>query len=388
MSARHSKIKAPQTAAAPATPEAEAGGILTVDLAAIVENWRILGRQAFPAECAAVVKAEAYGCGIEPVARALARAGCRTFFVAQLPEARRVRKAAPEATIYVLNGIVPGTASAFAEGHLRPVINSLAELAEWDSFVSASGWAGGGALHVDTGMSRLGLTPEEAAAVAPRLRGDPHGIALIMSHFIAAEEADNPRNDEQIRLFREVRVMFRGITSSLANSSGIFLGAAAHCDLVRPGAALYGVNPTPGRLNPMRPAVELKGRILQVRTLPRGATVGYGGEWTARRPSRIAVVAVGYADGYSRIAGSSDRRRGGEALVAGERCPVAGRISMDLLALDVTSLAEGAVRRGDYATLIGGDIGIDEVADNMGTIAYEVLVNLGRRCARSYKAES
>jgi alanine racemase len=385
MSARQSRFPDPLPAAVPA--EAEASGVLTIDLSAIVENWRLLGRHAVPAECAAVVKAEAYGCGIEPVTTALVKAGCRTFFVAQLQEGRRVRAVAPDAAIYVLNGLLPGTAPAFAQSDLRPVINSLAELAEWHSFVSANAWRGGAGLHVDTGMNRLGLTPEEAAAVAPRLRGDPHGIDLLMSHFVAAEESDDQRNDDQIRLFRDIRIMFRGISASLANSSGIFLGQSAHCDLVRPGAALYGANPTPRHANPMRPVVEVKGRILQVRNLARGASVGYGATWTAKRPTRLAIVSVGYADGYLRSGSASDRRTGSEAIVAGQRCMIAGRISMDLLALDVTDLPDGSVRRGDYATLIGADIGVDEVAERLNTIAYEVLTSLGRRYTRIYAGE-
>jgi alanine racemase len=384
MSARHSKVPSPKPADAKASADAEAGGILTIDLSAIVENWRALGRLVLPAECAAVVKGEAYGCGIEQVSTALTKAGCGTFFVAQLGEARRVRAVAPEATIYVLNGLPTGAAPIFAELHLRPVLNSLTELAEWASFVTANAWRGGAALHVDTGMNRLGLSLQEAAAVAPRLRGDPHGISLVMSHFVSAENDADPRNNEQIEMFRDIRVMFRGVPASLANSSGIFLGAAAHCDLVRPGAALYGANPTPGRKNPMRPVVEVKGRIVQVREIPRGATVGYGATWTAKRPTRLAVVSVGYADGYLRAGDNSSWRAGGEAIVAGKRCAIAGRISMDLLALDVTDVPKDSVRRGDFATLIGADIGVDEVAGHRGTIAYEILTSLGRRYSRHY----
>ena len=167
-------------------PAAEAGGVLTIDLAAIEANWKALARRTMPAECAAVIKADAYGCGIEPVGTILTKAGCKTFFVADLLEARRLRKVAPEATIYVLNGLMPGTAESFAELHVRPVIGSLTEFAEWDAFVATTGWQGGAALHVDTGMNRLGLSPDEAAALAPRVRADAHGITLLMSHFVSA----------------------------------------------------------------------------------------------------------------------------------------------------------------------------------------------------------
>jgi len=244
-------------------PAPQAGGILTVDLGAIEANWRELSRHVMPSECAAVIKADGYGCGIEMVAAALARAGCKTFFVADLAEARKVRAVVPEQTIYVLNGLLPGTAAAYADLRARPVIGSMVELAEWDVFASANQWHGGAALHVDTGMNRLGISVNEAAALAPRIRSENHGITLLMSHLACAEQPEHPLNERQISTFREVRMLYRGIPSSLANSSGIFLGASAHCDMVRPGVALYGVNPIPGQKNPMRPVIELQARIAQ-----------------------------------------------------------------------------------------------------------------------------
>jgi alanine racemase len=298
-----------------------------------------------------------------------------------------VRAAAPDSVIYVLNGLMPGSAQAFAADYLRPVINSTTELAEWDAFVATARWRGGAALHVDTGMNRLGITVEEAVAIAPRLQSENHGFALVMSHLACAEIPDHPMNDRQMRLFREIRMLYRGVASSLANSSGIFLGGAAYCDLVRPGVALYGVNPTPGKKNPMRPVVELKGRIIQVRTVDKGETVGYGAAFTAARPSRIAIVAVGYADGFLRSAGAAKGKPAADVIVSGKRCPLAGRVSMDVLAVDVTELAEGAVRRGDLATLIGDGVTVDDLAAGMGTIGYEVLTDLGRRYHRVYKAD-
>jgi alanine racemase len=366
-------------------PAAEAGGILTVDLSAIEANWRALGRRIMPSECAAVIKADAYGCGIEPVAARLSRAGCKTFFVADLHEARRARGAAPDTAIYVLNGLLPGTAPVFADLRARPVIGSMVELAEWDAFCSANQWQGGAALHVDTGMNRLGITANEAAALAPRIRSENHGITLLMSHLACAEEQNHPLNQRQINLFREVRILYRGITSSLANSSGIFLGNAAHCDMVRPGVALYGVNPTPGQSNPMRPAIELQARIAQVRIVQKGETVGYNAGWTAKRTSRLAVVAVGYADGYLRAASASDQAPGADAIVAGKRCPIAGRVSMDLIEIDITDLPDGSARRGDLVKLIGDEISVDDVAAAAGTIGYEVLTSLGRRYHRVYR---
>jgi alanine racemase len=221
----------PATITTAGPPAAEAGGILTVDLNAIEANWKALAHRALPAECGAVIKADGYGCGIEPVASQLAKAGCNTFFVADLSEARRVRATVAEPAVYVLNGLMPGTTATYANLNVRPVIGSMNELAEWDAFVSTSGWRGGAALHVDTGMNRLGITVEEAAALAPRIRAENHGITLLMSHFVTSEVPDNPLNEKQIATFREIRLLYRGIPSSLANSSVFFLGWAAHCDM-------------------------------------------------------------------------------------------------------------------------------------------------------------
>ena len=370
----------------PAGPaEAEAGAVLTIDLAAIEANWKKLSSTTVPVECAAVVKADGYGCGLEQVTAKLAKAGCRTFFVADVAEGRRVRATSPASTIYVLNGLMPGTAQSFADASLRPVINSTTELAEWDAFVSTKAWRGGAALHVDTGINRLGVTPDEAVAIAPRIQSERHGITLLMSQLACSEIPDHAMNDKQIRVFREIRVIYRGVPASLANSSGIFLGGTVYCDLVRPGAALFGVNPTAGRANPMRAVVELKARIIQVRSLKRGETVGYGAAWTAGRPTRLAIIAVGYADGFLRSAGAAKHKEAAGVIVNGKRCPIAGRVSMDLFAVDVTDLPEGTVRRGDLATLIGDGLGVDDLAASMGTIGYEVLTNLGRRYHRVYK---
>jgi alanine racemase len=374
-------VTEPPEMPAPATtePVPAPGGTLTVDLSVLVANWRTLASRVSPAECSAVVKADAYGCGIEPVVRALTAAQCKTFFVAQVTEARRVRAVAPEAVIYVLNGVAPGSAAAFADANARPVIGSLAELAEWDAFCRANNWHNGAALQFDTGMNRLGLASEEAIALSSRAKNLDHGITLVMSHLACADDPSHPLNDRQIQVFRDLRIMYRGVTASLANSSGIFLGPATHCDMVRPGVALYGANPTPGQANPMRPVVNLQGNIALVRNVPRGASVGYGATFIAERPSRIAVITVGYADGYPRSV------TGAEALIAGRRCPVVGRISMDMLALDVTELPENVVRRGDTATLLGEGINVEDLAHWSGTISYEVLTRLGPRYVRVYR---
>ena len=366
-------------------PADQAGGILTVDLAALEANYKTLRSSATPADCAAVVKADGYGLGLEPVAGHLRQSGCNTFFVADLAEGKRLRAVARDIVIYILNGLPQGTGQVFADHNLRPVIGSLAELAEWDAFAGGAKWNGGFALHVDTGMNRLGISVEEAAAIAPRINTQNHGIRLIMSHFVASQFAESQRNQEQILTFRNVRALFRGVPASISNSSGIFLGSAAHLDLVRPGVALYGVNPTPGQPNPMKPVVDLKVRIAKLRDIAFGETVGYDATWTARRPSRIAIATLGYADGFPRSQSGADQKAGGTLIVNGKPCPIVGRISMDLIALDVTDLPAGSVKRGDFATVIGEGRTVDALGDMIGTIGYEVLTSLGRRYARVYK---
>src|ERR1700731_633869 len=267
---------------------ATASGVLTVDLDAIVANWRKLEKTAVPAECAAVIKADAYGCGPDPGARALAAAGRKTFFVATLDEAA----AAPPATIYVLAGVSQNSGDACARIDAKPVIGDLNELAEWDVFCRRSGWAGGAAIHIDTGMNRLGLTVAEAQGIIPRITAGDHGITLVMSHLACAEILHHPLNAKQLATFREIASLFSGVPASLANSSGVFLGAPFQFDMVRPAAALYGVNPTPEADNPMQPVVELKARIVQIRNVDKGESVGYGGTRTARRPPRPAIASA------------------------------------------------------------------------------------------------
>ena len=317
--------------------------------------------------------------------RALSKAGCKTFFVATIEEARTVRAAVPEAAIYVLGGYFQNTGEHYAKINCRPVIGDLNELAEWDVFCRRTGWTGGAAIHIDTGMNRLGLTLADAQAIIPRINAGDHGITLVMSHLVSAEQLNSPVNAKQLATFRGIASEFSGVPAALANSSGIFLGAPFQFDLVRPGAALYGVNPTPEADNPMQPVVDLKARIVQTRNVERGESVGYGGTWTARRPTKLAIIAVGYADGYFRAASSNDGTRGAEVIVAGKRCPVAGRVSMDLIAIDITDLPPNAARRGHMVTLLGEGITVDELAHHFGTIGYEVLTSLGHRYARVYK---
>jgi alanine racemase len=346
--------------------------ILHVDLGAIAANWRDL-RARHGAPIAGVVKADAYGLGAAPVARALQSAGCTTFFVAHLTEGLDLREVlGPDPDIAVLDGFPPGADEGAA---LLPVLNSLADV---ELHVGARSAA---ILHLDTGMSRLGLDRHEQAALA-QARDKLAGLDLrfVMTHLACADEPEHPLNERQRARFAAAAARIApGIPRSVANSSGIFLGAAFRSDLARPGCALYGINPTPGQPNPMRQVVTLDGEILQLREIEAGDTVGYGASWTAPGPRRIATVAAGYADGYLRML--SGRSFGH---LHGVKVPLVGRVSMDLTTFDVTEVPQA--RAGDRILLIGGPENTpDDLAARCGTIGYEILTSLGTRYSRFYE---
>ncbi len=363
-------------------PASMAAGRLTIDLGALAANWQDLAARAGGAATAAAVKGDAYGIGIGPAARALAEAGCHTFFVALPEEGLRVRDAVSDAAIYVLGGLIPDAGEAYVAADLRPVLNSRPELEEWAA-IRRRGARTSAALHVDTGMNRLGLTLGELRKLAERR--DLHealGLSLVMSHLACADTPDHPLNRKQLAAFRAVRTLIPDLPASLANSAGIFLGQEYHFDVVRPGIALYGGRPVNGIANPMRPVATLEALVLQVREAKAGETIGYGAGETLRRPSRIAIVGVGYADGYQRRAGASDRRMGASGFVRGASAPILGRVSMDLIALDVTEVS--GVERGDWVELFGPNVAIDDVAAHADTISYELLTALGPRYSRTY----
>ena len=364
----------------PSRALARAGAVLEIDLAAIEANWRRLAGRLKPgASCAAVVKADAYGLGVAEVGPLLAAAGCRLFFVATLDEGIALRRLLPNAEIAVLNGLLPGTGGEFGRARLLPVLNDLQEIAAWHA--RAATRALPAMLHVDTGMARLGL----GQAALAELARDPAPLAglelrAVLSHLACPEEPDHPLNARQLAAFRTALAALPPAPASLASGSGIFLGADFHFDFVRPGAALYGVNPTPGRPNPMAQVVRIKGRILQVRDVDRGQSVGYGAAHRMERPGRIATVAVGYADGWLR---SASHR--GSAGIAGQRVPVIGRISMDLMTLDVTGVDPWLARPGALVDLIDETYDVDAAAAAAGTIGYEILTALGGRYHRVYR---
>ncbi|QOY95405.1 alanine racemase [Massilia sp. UMI-21] len=357
-----------------------AGAQLAVDLGAIRDNYRLLAAQTQGA-CAAVMKADAYGLGMDQVAPALALEGCKVFFTAHLEEAIRLRQLVPEdCTIYVLHGAPPGAARDCFQYDLRPVLNDPGQVQEWRLLARTLGRELPAAIQLDTGMSRMGLAPADLAALSAK-RDWLAGVrpALVMSHLACADEPDHPMNAAQRRRFDELRELFPGVPASLANSSGIFLGSAFHYDLLRPGAALYGINPQPGRPNPLRQAVSLHARVVQVRTVLEGDVVGYGAHHVVSGERRIATIAVGYADGWLRSLSGH-----GYAFVDGVRVPVVGRVSMDSMGLDVTNIAPERLVPGAQVELMGPSHSVDEVAALAGTIGYEVLTRLGGRFHRRY----
>jgi alanine racemase len=372
---------------------ASAGLRLTVDLGALVENWRDLAHRSGKARTSAVVKADAYGLGIEDVGETLYAAGARDFFVATADEGASLRLYAPEARIFVLSGIWPGMERRFFENDLVPVIASEEQLTFWMSVLSDYGDYPC-ALQVDTGFNRLGLPMEDALALADDVsRPASFAPVLVMSHLACGDDPSNAMNRQQLEAFRKVSAAFEGIEASLANSAGIFLGPEYHFDLTRPGIATYGGEAVPGITNPMRPVATAEARIIQTRSVKAGETVGYGRALQLTRDSRLAIVSAGYADGYMRSQSSAGvplRQTGiagGHGYIAGHKVPVAGRITMDLTIFDVTDLPENLVRAGDYIELFGNNVLLDDAARAAGTIGYEILTSMGLRHERRYISE-
>lgn len=349
-------------------------GRLTVDLGAIVANWRQLRDLVRPAECGAVVKAGAYGLGMAPVVRALAEAGCRTFFVATLEEAVALRLQLPDAAVVMLSDQVEPHIHDLTGHRITPVLNHPGAVAAWRrEGAPAEAW-----LQLDTGMNRLGLSPAEWQTL---LAGDASwrelGICGLMSHLACADEPDHSLNAAQ-RDAAHAAATATGLPLSLGNSPGIFLGADYRGDLVRPGMALYGLNPKPLARNPMRPAVRLEVQVLQVRRVAAAGWIGYGATAAARPGQVLATIGLGYADGLHRAL--SNR---GHVYFDGQAAPVVGRVSMDSIMADVTHLAVKP-EPGAWAEVIGPNQTADVLADKAGTIGYEILTSLGARFARTY----
>ncbi|UVK42327.1 alanine racemase [Mesorhizobium sp. AR07] len=362
-----------------ATSEAVAGAILTIDLGAIRENYRRLKVQLDGVRCAGVVKADGYGLGASQVAAALLREGCDIFFVALLGEGIALRRSlGPGSAIFVLNGVSPGAEKDAVAADLSAVINSQEQLAAWRAAARRAGRKLPAAIQVDSGMSRLGMAPQDVERVA----ADPGAfdgidVRFVMSHLACADEPEHPANERQRLAFERLRAMLPQAPASLTNSSGIFLGQRFHYDLARPGAALYGINPTPAGPNPMLPAVRLQAKVVQTRMLEAGVGVGYGHIFHTTAPLAAATISLGYADGWHRRAASA-------AWFEGVRLPFLGRVSMDSIILDISALPSGKLREGDLVELLGLSQSVDDAAGHAGTIGYEILTSLGHRFHRRH----
>lgn len=356
-------------------------GILTIDLDAVVANYEKLCRQTSPSKAAAVVKADAYGLGVAHVAPALYEAGCRDFFVAHFIEALRLKPyLRSDARILVLNGLLPGCENDCADLGIVPVLNSIEQIANWSATAKARGATLGAALQADTGMSRLGLEPGEIdTLLAEPHRLDGIHVEIVMSHLACGDEPEHEANARQLGRMKAVRQRFADAKLSFANSAGIFLGDEFRGDLARPGIALYGGAPLVGNDNPMRQAVRLEVGVVQTRTVPKGAEIGYGASYVAPAEMRLATIAAGYADGLPRHLSNS-----GAAWFHGVRLPIVGRVSMDSIILDITALAPGTLKLGSMVELIGPHQSLEAMAADAGTISYEILTSLGRRYERRY----
>ena len=363
-----------------------ARAVLTVDLSALRANWARLNEVSGRAECAGVIKADAYGLGLAPIARALTNEGCKTFFVATVDEGRAAREVQPGATIYVLDGLLPGAEAHYAGFDLRPVLSSLAEVRDWAAYSRARGRKLAAAIHIDTGMNRLGMPEDELQ----QLVSEPDLLAtiettLVMSHLACADEPANPMNVRQCERFNGLRARLPPAPASLSNSGGTFLGPAYHFDVVRPGIALYGGRAHEGEPNPMRTVVRLTAKILQVHTVAPGDTIGYGAIYKVQRPSRIATIACGYADGFLRALSVATGKAGPVGYIGDYPVPIVGRVSMDFITVDVTDVPEELTRRGGWVEVMGQRVTVDDLTDRAGTIGYELLSRLGPRVHRVYE---
>lgn len=360
------------------------GGQLTVDLGALAKNWRALDKVSAGALTASVVKADAYGTGIEMASKALYAAGSRFFFVATPDEGIAVRTTLPDAHIFVLGGLYPGAANLYIRQSLMPVISSMDMLEEWLAKCVERNEAYPSAFHFDTGMNRLGFRLNEAVLVRERIERLGYAPQMVMSHLACSDIPNHEKNRTQLALFGSVLNQFPGIPASLANSAGMMTGRDYHFQMVRPGIALYGGRAVNGRKNPMANVVTLHVPVLQVKEARTGESVGYGASYSLSRDSRLAILGHGYADGFFRTLSATNQRPGGKVYLRGKLCPIIGKISMDLSIVDITELGPNLPKPGEGAEVIGPNISVDEQADAAGTIGYELLTALKGRYTRNY----
>lgn len=361
---------------------------LEVHLDRVARNYLYLRKKLkIGADCAAVVKADAYGLGAAEVAAALYAQECRHFFTAHASEAEAVAAALPpagapdSAVIYVLNGPHGMAAADWQQKGFIPVLNSLGDIELWAAAAAAAGKRLPCIIHIDTGMNRLGLTALDVTQLAEKRTALLQGLDVryVMSHLACADEPGHAMNLQQLAAFRQLTAAVgQAFRYSFANSAGIFLGADYHFDLARPGCALYGIQPYEGAANPMHGTVTLKAKIVQTRVVGAASTVGYGAGYAAAAGDNLATISIGYADGYLRSATGR-----GKVFVGGQACPVVGRVSMDSVVIATGHLSQPA-KTGDYAEIIGPHQTVDEVAAQAGTIGYEILTSLGKRYKRIY----
>jgi alanine racemase len=365
---------------------ASATGVVIIDLDQIGANWRALAQRVAPAECGAVVKADAYGLGAKRVIPALWNAGCRTFFVATVSEAIAARVLVPDANICVLGGLLPFTGSELLSVRAIPALASLEEVQEWGALAASRNERLPTILNLDTGLSRLGISAVDMNVIDTEQYTRGLNLRLIMSHLACADNPAHDMNDLQRQNFDAMRdyASFRGVPASLVASDGLMLGVGYHYDLVRPGYALYGGQAFQGGPAPVTPVLAVKARVLQVRHVQADDRVGYSATWTPKRPSRIAIVAAGYDDGVARALSRGTGEEGADVMFDGKLAPIVGRVSMDLITVDVTKLNQPPVR-GDFVDLIGPGLPIETIGAAAGTIGYEVLTRLGRRFHRIYR---
>lgn len=361
------------------------GGVLTIDLDAIADNYRALAKIIAPAQCSAIVKADAYGLGAAKVAPALYEAGCRFFFVAELVEALELKQLLPDdVKIAVLNGILPGAEEMTAAAGIIPVLNSWEGIEAWQKLCQKRSKRLAAIIQIDTGMCRLGLDHDEFE----KLAGDPAifddaDIKLVISHLALSDDEKSPENPAQLAAMKSALERLPRSKVAISASGGIFLGSDYHFDLVRPGIALYGVAPNGNTTIELEPVLTLNAYVLQTRHVPAGSPIGYGGTFITKRPSLITTISIGYADGWLRSLGNK-----GAAFFNGKKLPIIGRVSMDSITLDTTDLQENAPKSGDMVELIGKHQSLDDVARNAGTIAYEILTSLSHRYERNYLKKS
>jgi alanine racemase len=371
----------------PTSIPVDARAVLTINLAALRANWDALNRLSGRAECSGVIKANAYGLGLDQITRALVAQGCKTFFVATLSEARAVRGVDAGVTIYVLDGLLPGACPQYTGFDLRPCLSSLQEVREWAAWCDVVGMRLRAAVHIDTGINRLGLPASEVELLAGEERGllDQFELSLVMSHLACADELESPHNRTQLERFKAMKAKLPQVPASLANSGGTLLGRDFHFDLVRPGIALYGGRVFDRNPNPMQWVVQLQARILQVKEVEAGLHIGYGATYRTERPSRVATLACGYADGFLRALSGPSGKPGPVGFIGEHPVPVVGRVSMDLITVDVTDVPLNLAQRGAWVEVLGARTTIDDLTDRAGTIGYELLTRLGQRVLRVYE---